>query len=470
VTGRGGWSALRAAAGAAVLAGLALAAAGPAAADTEPNNTPATAEPLLDARTPRAIVLGGIGPPGDVDIYRVSARAADRLLLLLDRDPDVDNVADDLKVIVFAPDGVTPVQTGRFPPNDDDGPLFSEGVLVNLTQAGDYFVQISHTAGGTGVYLLSASFIRESVIAVAPGAGGGPHVRTFEGADGAAQQSFFAYDPAFTGGVSVATCDLDGDHYPDLVTGTGPGGAPHVRTFSGLTGLPLAGPVGSFLAYDPGFTGGVSVACGDVDGDGTPDIVVGAGAGGGPHVRVFRGGDATLLADLFPYDPGFVGGVRVAAGDVTGDGRADIVTATGPGGGPHVRVFDGVTLTEVLGLFAYDPGLLSGLFVAVADVDADGYADIITGPDAGGAPDVRVFRGVDGSLLLELFAYDIGFRGGVRVAGGDLTGDGRAEILTAAGAGGGPHVRVLDGTTGGLVGEIFPYSPGFTGGLFVAAP
>jgi hypothetical protein len=67
-------------------------------------------------------------------------------------------------------------------------------------------------------------------------------------------------------------------------------------------------------------------------------LVTGADAGGGPHVRAFQF-DGTLAADFFAFTPGFLGGVRVAAGDFDGDRRADIITAAGPGGGPHVRVF-----------------------------------------------------------------------------------------------------------------------------------
>jgi FG-GAP-like repeat len=105
------------------------------------------------------------------------------------------------------------------------------------------------------------------------------------------------------------------------------------------------------MAYDPAFLSGVSVTLGDVDGDGTVDVITGAGPGG-PHVRVFSGVDLHELASFFAYDPAFQGGVRVAAGDVDGDGRADIITGAGPGGGPHVQVFSGRDLSLLTSFFA----------------------------------------------------------------------------------------------------------------------
>jgi hypothetical protein len=108
----------------------------------------------------------------------------------------------------------------------------------------------------------------------------------------------------------VAACDLDGDGLPDIVTGAGVGGGPHVRAFSGVDGLAIPGPIGSFLAYG-GFTGGVFVGCADVNQDGVPDVITGAGAGGGPHVRGFSGLDASELFSAFVFDPGFTGGVFV---------------------------------------------------------------------------------------------------------------------------------------------------------------
>ena len=119
------------------------------------------------------------------------------------------------------------------------------------------------------------------------------------------------------------------------------------------------------MPIDPAFPGGVTVAAGDVTGDGVAEIITGAGPGGGPHVRAFSlaGGGVTEVASFFAYDPAFPGGVHVAAGDVTGDGVAEIITGAGPGGGPHVRAFSlaGGTSTEVASFFAYDPAFPGGV-------------------------------------------------------------------------------------------------------------
>src|SRR5262249_14942973 len=113
----------------------------------------------------------------------------------------------------------------------------------------------------------------------------------------------------FTGGINLATGDIDGDGKADIITGAGPGGAPHVRAFR-ADGTPLLG--NGFFAYDTGFHGGVSVAAADLDGDGRADIVTGAGPGGGPHVKAFAN-NGTLLASFFAYAPNFGGGVYVSA-------------------------------------------------------------------------------------------------------------------------------------------------------------
>ena len=293
---------------------------------------------------------------------------------------------------------------------------------------------------------------------------------------------FFAYDPAFPGGVFVTCGDVTGDGIAELITGAGPGGGPHVRVWGTIGGVITELFGHGFFAYDPAFPGGVSVAVGDVTGDGIGEIVMGAGAGGGPHVRVVStlGGVVSELFGhgFFAYDSAFPGGVSVAVGDVTGDGIAEIITGAGAGGGPHVRVWStaGGAITELLGhgFFAYDPAFPGGVFVAAGDLTGDGVAEIVTGAGPGGGPHVRVWSTAGGTIteLLDhgFFAYDPAFPGGAFVAVGDLTGDGIAEIITGAGPGGGPHVRVwsvLGGTLTELTG-FFAYDPAFPGGVRVA--
>ncbi|MGK2956856.1 MAG: hypothetical protein ACSLFB_00320 [Acidimicrobiales bacterium] len=266
----------------------------------------------------------------------------------------------------------------------------------------------------------------ESITGAGPG--GGPHVRTFDSA-GNPGHGFFAYDPGFRGGVHVASGDINGDGVDEIITGAGAGGGPHIRIFSGG-----GEDLGGFFAFDPAFNGGVTVATADVDGNGVDEIIVGAGPGGGPHVRVFRR-DGSEINGFFPFPEGFRGGVNVAGGDLDGDGDGDIIVGAGPGGGPHVR---GLTIAggDLLSFYAYPEGFTGGVHVGAGDFDNDGLDDIITGAGAGGGAHVIVHVTNGGKAG----AFPYSHAGGVRVAAGDGDGDGRAEALTMPGPGTEPYL------------------------------
>jgi hypothetical protein len=351
----------------------------------------------------------------------------------------------------------------------------SDDIDVRLESAAgevEQKVRIDSGAGGDRVQVNIPAVQRDGIADLIVGAGQGavPHVKVFDGATPVEVQNFFAFDPRFTGGVRAARGDVNGDGMADIITGAGPG-APggHVKVFDGRTHAELA----SFFAFDPNFLGGVFVAAGDVNGDGRDDIITGAdGGAAGGHVKVFDGPTGVEIRSLFAFDPGFTGGVRVAAGDVNGDGLADIITGAGSGApGGHVKVFDGRTGSELASFFAFDPNFTGGIFVAAGDINGDGRDDIITGADVGAAGGhVKVFSGATGAEIRSFFAFDPGFAGGVRVAAGDVNGDGFADIITAAGPGApGGHVQVFDGRTLAELASFFAFDPNFTGGVFVAA-
>src|SRR5262249_10353109 len=157
--------------------------------------------------------------------------------------------------------------------------------------------------------------------------------------------NFLAYPTTFHGGVRTALADFTGDGVPDIVTAPGPGMAPLVRVFDGVTGQPIAGPWGNGVqVYATAMNKGVFVATGDVNNDGIPDIVVGPDLGGTNQVRVFNGATGTafpgVLGGFLPY-PGTNRGVRVAVGDVNGDGTPDIITAPGTYVASLVKVYSG---------------------------------------------------------------------------------------------------------------------------------
>jgi FG-GAP-like repeat len=77
---------------------------------------------------------------------------------------------------------------------------------------------------------------------------------------------------------------------------------------------------------------GGAVAFGDVNGDGIPDIVV--GADGGDYVRVFDGPEPGKLLYQFNGVPGSAFGSALATGDINGDGKADVVVGAFAWDGP----------------------------------------------------------------------------------------------------------------------------------------
>jgi hypothetical protein len=282
-----------------------------------------------------------------------------------------------------------------------------------------------------------------NVFAVGRDVGQGPVVSVYD-TDGKLLDRFQAYDPGFTGGVRAVVADVNGDSIPDVITAPGDGGGPVVRVFDGKDGSPMS----SFFAFDPSFRNGFTVAAGDLDGDGKAEIVVGAGDGGGPQVAVFRGGDFAQVNSFFAFDPSFRGGVNVAVGTFAGIGPA-VVAGAGAGGGPVVKLFKYGTDKEAESFFVYDGSARGGVFVAAGDLDGDGSDELVTAPSAGN-PNVRVIDPATGAVRESFFAGDPAGTTGARVAvvgGRLLVGNGpgtQTEVQAYLGLSLDPHPMVDD--------------------------
>ena len=276
----------------------------------------------------------------------------------------------------------------------------------------------------------------------------------------------------FFGEIRVSSnSDFDGDGVNDIVAAAGPGGGPRVSIFSGTNGNILL----DFFAYNTSFSGGVFVASGDVTGDGVPDLVTGAGATGGPHVIVWDGGSLTHnslspKASFFAYAPTFLGGVSVATGDLTGDGVREIITGAGIGGAPQVNVYSSGSFALMHSFFAYDTRFVGGIFVAAGDLTGDQHAEIITGTGQGGDAKVNLFDGQNFQRLGSFSPYQQGYNGAVRVGATDYYGTGKQNIITGAGnnIGQNPNVKIFD-FDATLLDSIFTgNSSGFQNSVYVS--
>jgi len=228
----------------------------------------------------------------------------------------------------------------------------------------------------------NADMVPDVVVSVA--ANGAPHVKVLDGRNGAELRSFFAYDTGYVGGVTIAVGDVNNDGVFDIITGTA-NSSSHVKVFDGRTNAVLR----SFFAFE-GFTGGVNVAGGNIDGIAGDEVIASVRKNGAPHVKVFNNAN-TVIRSFFAYTQGFQGGVNIDTGDFNADGIEDIITGTGTGGSPHVKVFNGTTLTELDSFFAYDQGLTSGVNVSRIDVDGDNRPEVLTVPQSGARAHVRAF-------------------------------------------------------------------------------
>jgi len=339
------------------------------------------------------------------------------------------------------------------------------GVAANTSSTANITTtRNNHQTGSAPVTATSLASTAPLITGTPPptSSGGSSTVALYDPVTGAEAGTAVPF-PGFEGPVKVASGDFNNDGVADIIAGAGVGGGPAIAILDSQTGQVIE----AFFAFDQAFTGGVFIAVQDTNGDGILDIIASAGPGGGPEVRIFNGVNLNLLRSFYAYSEDFTGGVSVASIDFNNDGILDLVTGAGPGGAPHVKVFDGATNAIISQWYAYPVTFTGGVFVAIGDIGNDGTFEVVTGAGAGGSPVVAVWDPFTGALLSQFMAYAEDFTGGVRVGINDGNTDGIADILTGAGPGGGPQVNVFSFPALDLLFSFYSGDPANTGGVFV---
>ncbi len=317
---------------------------------------------------------------------------------------------------------------GSLPPENTPPAAASASFLGYKDVKGDFTIASGNSIGD----------IKDEIVQ-GTGAGLGPQIRVFD-IEGKLFSSFFAFAETLRSGVRVASCDLNNNRKDEFVVSAGPPGRPHIRILNDKGAMTVSP---GFFALDGLFQGGTNVACGDINGDGKNEIMVAASQGGGPQVTVHKP-DGTVMANFFAFDPSFRGGVNLAAADLNGDGKDEIITVPEKGT-PQVRAFSvgkGV-ITPVLNLFAFQQSFGGGLSVAGGDIDGDGKDEIVVGQRTNGQAWVKVLD-QKGLIRDEFLAYRGAYQGGVNVAIGDVDGDRKDEVLTIPSTKSLPEIKVFD--------------------------
>jgi hypothetical protein len=236
---------------------------------------------------------------------------------------------------------------------------------------------------------------------------------------------------------TVAVGDFNGDGIPDLVvTDTG-----LENNLQGTVSILLGKGDGTFRAAQ-NYAAGIytnSVAVGDFNGDGIADLVVANTGGinniyhGGSVGILFGKGDGTFQ-DAVQYAVG-ISAVCVGVGDFNGDGTLDLAVADLLSNSVSVMLGKGdgsfqAAANYAVGYFSWGGLGGAGRCVAVRDFNGDGIPDLAVSYMGG----LRVFVGNgDGTFQATPISYVVGSQADT-MAVGDFNGDGLPDLaVTSAG-------------------------------------
>lgn len=264
--------------------------------------------------------------------------------------------------------------------------------------------------------------------------------------------------------VSIAVADVNGDGKPDIIVANKCASATNCNSGNGSVGIMLGNGDGTFqpvATYDSGGFLAVSMAVGDFNGDGKPDLAVAHSSGSdgvcciSPALDVLLGNGDGTFRQAVAYGGGAL--TSVAVGDVNGDHRPDLVVTSFVGNA--VEIFlgngDGTFQTPV----KYGTGSPDPYSVAIADLNGDGKLDLevdnLRNNGVNGLVGILLGNG-DGTFQGAV-TYDSGGNTGGSIVASDVDGDGNPDLILA---GGNSALGVLLGKFDGTFQPVLTYGSG----------
>lgn len=300
-------------------------------------------------------------------------------------------------------------------------------------------------------------------------------IEAYPGRGGTSFRTYLPFAPASVTLVALAAGDVAGDPHAEVIAAGRADDGFRVRVVDAASGGVIAAfaPFGATPVLD------ASLAAADVDGDGAGDVIVAARLSDGTKV-VALSSTGRQVAAFYATDPSIAPGATVAAGDLDGDGKAEVVLGSGPTGKPappfagpdqRVAIFDH-TGREVASFAAYPGSFQGGVRVAEADVAGDPVPEIVSAPGPGIAAEIGVYTHEwketqeGGTRLSRFLAFEQSFLGGASVATGQLDSDPNFEIAVGSGEGRRAEIRIFD-AAGTRIRSFAPFEPEYTGGVQV---
>jgi len=216
-------------------------------------------------------------------------------------------------------------------------------------------------------------------------------------------------------------------------------------------------------SFNLDFKNPIDLKVGDIYNNQRDKIIIGAASNTEPKVYIYDS-QGNLLNSFLAYDKNFKGGVSVAIGDVDGDYRNEIITAPAGSGGPHIRIFDKNGGLKAQ-FFAGNKNFRGGLNIAIGNLNEDRAAEIVIAPKQNSSPYILIYN-LQGELISTWLAYNENFKKEISVNIADTNSDYQNEIITTAGAGGGPHVRIFN-LKGNLIKQFFAYNQYNLNGVYL---